>query len=129
MPHSTRAKAAGRGKTRFFEIEMDNRLRERRAIQHELASAVERSELRLHYQPLAKIDGEVIGFEALLPLAKSSARAGFARNLHSGGRGKRSHIMQIGEWVPPRGPARSGGLVRTRLQIAGQSIANPVPPR
>src|SRR6202043_3527781 len=61
-----RAKAAGRGKTRFFEIEMDNRLRERRAIQHELASAVERCELRLHYQPLAKIDGEVIGFEALL---------------------------------------------------------------
>jgi diguanylate cyclase (GGDEF)-like protein len=27
-----RAKTAGRGTTRFFEVEMDNRLRERRAI-------------------------------------------------------------------------------------------------
>src|ERR1700681_2503746 len=61
-----RAKAAGRGKTRFFEIAMDNRLRERRAIQHELSSAIARNELRLYYQPQAKIDGEVIGFEALV---------------------------------------------------------------
>src|SRR6202171_1252803 len=45
---------------------MDNRLRDRRAIQHELSSAIARNELRLHYQPLAKIDGEVIGFEALV---------------------------------------------------------------
>src|ERR1700682_3755476 len=60
----SRAKAAGR--TRFFEIEMDNRLRERRAIQHELSSAIARNELRLHYQPLAKIDGEVIGVDALV---------------------------------------------------------------
>ena len=49
-----RAKADGRGKTRFFEIEMDNRLRERRALQHELRSAVERNELRLHYQPQSR---------------------------------------------------------------------------
>jgi EAL domain-containing protein (putative c-di-GMP-specific phosphodiesterase class I) len=61
-----RAKADGRGKTRFFETEMDNRVRERRAIQHELSSAIARDELRLHYQPLVKIDGEVIGFEALV---------------------------------------------------------------
>jgi diguanylate cyclase (GGDEF)-like protein len=61
-----RAKADGRGKTRFFETEMDNRVRERRAIQHELSSAIARDELRLQYQPLVKIDGEVIGFEALV---------------------------------------------------------------
>src|SRR6202045_2349869 len=61
-----RAKAAGRGKTRFFEIEMDNRLRERRAIQNEPSSAITRNELRLHYQPQSRIDGTVIGFEALV---------------------------------------------------------------
>jgi diguanylate cyclase (GGDEF)-like protein/PAS domain S-box-containing protein len=61
-----RAKAEGRGRTRFFEIEMDNRLRERRALQHELRSALHRSELTLHYQPQALIDGEIVGLEALV---------------------------------------------------------------
>src|SRR6476661_7281860 len=93
-----RAKAEGRGKTRFFEIEMDNRLRERRAIQHELSSAIDRNELRLHYQPLAKIDGEVIGFEALLrwhnPLRGMVSPATFTPVAEESGL-----IMQIGEWV------------------------------
>ena len=111
-----RAKAAGRGKTRFFEIEMDNRLRERRAIQHELSSAIERNELRLHYQPLAKIDGEVIGFEALV-------------RWHNPGRGMVSPatfipvaeesglIMQIGEWVL-REACREAARWAHPLQIA-----------
>jgi diguanylate cyclase (GGDEF)-like protein/PAS domain S-box-containing protein len=94
----TRAKAAGRGKTRFFEIEMDNRLRERRAIQNELASAIARSELRLHYQPQAKIDGEVIGFEALVrwqhPQRGMVSPATFIPVAEESGL-----IMQIGEWV------------------------------
>jgi diguanylate cyclase (GGDEF)-like protein/PAS domain S-box-containing protein len=94
----TRAKAAGRGKTRFFEIEMDNRLRERRAIQNELASAIARSELRLHYQPQTKIDGEVIGFEALVrwqnPQRGMVSPATFIPVAEESGL-----IMQIGEWV------------------------------
>jgi diguanylate cyclase (GGDEF)-like protein/PAS domain S-box-containing protein len=93
-----RAKAAGRGKTRFFEIEMDNRLRERRAIQHELSSAIARNELRLHYQPLARIDGEVIGFEALVrwhnPQRGMVSPATFIPVAEESGL-----IMQIGEWV------------------------------
>src|SRR6202163_2325708 len=93
-----RAKAAGPGNTRFFEIEMDNRLRERRAIQHELSSAIERNELRLHYQPLAKIDGEVIGFEALVrwhhPQRGLVSPATFIPVAEESGL-----IMQIGEWV------------------------------
>jgi diguanylate cyclase (GGDEF)-like protein/PAS domain S-box-containing protein len=93
-----RAKAAGRGNTRFFEIEMDNRLRERRAIQHELGTAIARNELRLHYQPLAKIDGEVIGFEALVrwhhPQRGLVSPATFIPVAEESGL-----IMQIGEWV------------------------------
>ncbi len=61
-----RAKAEGRGSYRFFEAGMDKRLRERRALQHELRSAIERSELALHFQPQARIGGEVTGFEALV---------------------------------------------------------------
>jgi diguanylate cyclase (GGDEF)-like protein/PAS domain S-box-containing protein len=61
-----RAKTAGGGAFRFFEADMDQRLREQRVLQQELRTAIQRSELTLHYQPQARIDGEIIGFEALL---------------------------------------------------------------
>jgi diguanylate cyclase (GGDEF)-like protein len=61
-----RAKAEGRGTTRFFQTEMDQRLREKRSLQHELRSALERGELALFYQPQARIDGKIVGFEALI---------------------------------------------------------------
>jgi diguanylate cyclase len=60
-----RAKREGRGSVRFFEAEMDRRLRERRALQHDLRSAVERDEVELYYQPRSLIDGTIVGFEAL----------------------------------------------------------------
>jgi diguanylate cyclase (GGDEF)-like protein/PAS domain S-box-containing protein len=111
-----RAKAAGRGKTRFFEIAMDNRLRERRAIQHELSSAIARNELRLHYQPLAKIGGEVIGFEALIrwhnPQRGMVSPATFIPVAEESGL-----IMQIGEWVL-REACREAASWSRPLQIA-----------
>ena len=61
-----RAKADGRGTVRFFEADMDKRLRERRALQHDLRAAIERGEFSLYYQPEARMSGEVVGFEALL---------------------------------------------------------------
>jgi predicted signal transduction protein with EAL and GGDEF domain len=61
-----RAKADGRHMVRFFEPEMDRRLRERYELQRDMRSAIAHGEFVLHYQPQAKIDGEVFGFEALL---------------------------------------------------------------
>src|SRR5262249_28293103 len=61
-----RAKAEGRGAFRFFEAGMDRQLRERRVLQQELRNAIERGELTLHYQPQARIDREITGFEALV---------------------------------------------------------------
>jgi diguanylate cyclase (GGDEF)-like protein/PAS domain S-box-containing protein len=60
-----RAKREGRGVARFFEAEMDTKLRDRRALQHELKSAIARGQLRVHYQPQANMAGEIFGFEAL----------------------------------------------------------------
>ena len=93
-----RAKHEERGSVRFFAADMDKRLRERRALQHDLKSAIERGELQLHYQPQARIGGEIVGFEALarwrhptrgfippgvfIPLAEDSGL-----------------ILQIGEWI------------------------------
>ena len=61
-----RAKAEGRGTLRFFEPDMDKRLRDKRALQHDLRSAISRNELELYYQPQALIGGEITGFEALV---------------------------------------------------------------
>jgi EAL domain-containing protein (putative c-di-GMP-specific phosphodiesterase class I) len=45
---------------------MDQRLRDRRALQQDLRAAIARGELALHYQPQARIDRTIIGFEALV---------------------------------------------------------------
>jgi diguanylate cyclase (GGDEF)-like protein/PAS domain S-box-containing protein len=60
-----RAKSEARGSIRFFEPDMDRQLREKRALQHDLRSALADNELELYYQPQAQMDGTIIGFEAL----------------------------------------------------------------
>jgi diguanylate cyclase (GGDEF)-like protein len=61
-----RAKTEGRGTIRFFEADMDKRLRDQRALQHDLRSALTNAEFTLDYQPQATIGGEIVGFEALM---------------------------------------------------------------
>ncbi len=61
-----RAKADGGHMARYFDPDMDRRLRERYAMQNDLRTAIAHDELLLHYQPQARIDGKVFGFEALL---------------------------------------------------------------
>ena len=61
-----RAKAVTRGTVIFYEPAMGEQLRERRALQDELSTAVERDELLLHYQPQKTMAGETVGFEALV---------------------------------------------------------------
>jgi predicted signal transduction protein with EAL and GGDEF domain len=93
-----RAKAEARGTLRFFESEMDTRLRDRLALQNDLRIAIDRDELRLDFQPQVLIAGETVGFEALvrwqcpkrglvppktfIPIAEDS-----------------SLIISVGEWV------------------------------
>ncbi len=61
-----RAKTGGRGSIRFFEAGMDRQLRERRSLAQDLDAAIERNELLLHYQPQARSDGAITGFESLV---------------------------------------------------------------
>jgi diguanylate cyclase (GGDEF)-like protein len=93
-----RAKADGRGTVRFFEPEMDKRLRDRRAMQHDLRSAIERKELTIHFQPQAKVGGEVVAFEALLrwhhPIRGNVPPNTFIPLAEESGL-----ILQLGEWV------------------------------
>ena len=93
-----RAKAEGRGSIRFFEADMDHRLRERRAVLHDLRSAIERHEIMVYYQPQARIDGEIIGFEALArwhhPVRGQVPPSTFISIAEESGL-----ILDIGEWV------------------------------
>jgi diguanylate cyclase (GGDEF)-like protein/PAS domain S-box-containing protein len=93
-----RAKAEGRGSIRFFEADMDHRLRERRAVLHDLRSAIERHEIMVYYQPQARIDGEIIGFEALArwhhPVRGQVPPSTFISIAEESGL-----ILDIGEWM------------------------------
>jgi diguanylate cyclase (GGDEF)-like protein/PAS domain S-box-containing protein len=93
-----RAKAEGRGAIRFFHSTMDQRLRERRALQHDLRSALENSELVLHYQPQAAIEGEVTGFEALIRW-RHPTRGLVAPGLFIPVAEESGAIIPIGEWT------------------------------
>jgi diguanylate cyclase (GGDEF)-like protein/PAS domain S-box-containing protein len=93
-----RAKAEGRGTIRFFQADMDKRLRERRALQHDLQSAIARNEVTLHYQPVARSNGEVIGLEALArwnhPRRGAIPPGTFVPIAEESGL-----IMPMGEWI------------------------------
>lgn len=62
-----RAKKAGPGTVRFFEVSDDMSARDRSALQRDLEGAIERDELFLVYQPFLDIrENRITGFEALL---------------------------------------------------------------
>jgi predicted signal transduction protein with EAL and GGDEF domain len=61
------AKSEGRGTFRYFEAEMDARMKVRRSLEVDLRKALINNEFELHYQPLVTLaDNEVSGCEALL---------------------------------------------------------------
>ena len=61
------AKADGRGTYRFFEPEMDARMKARRELEMDLRKALVNAEFELYYQPLVNLqNNEITAFEALL---------------------------------------------------------------
>ncbi|MDQ2695752.1 MAG: EAL domain-containing protein [Pseudomonadota bacterium] len=62
-----RAKEQGRNTVEFFAKAMNTRTLERLMMERNLRYALERDELRLHYQPQVELEhGRVVGMEALL---------------------------------------------------------------
>ena len=62
-----RAKQEGRGRMRFFETDMEVRMKARRALELELERALGCEELEILYQPIVRArDGKVVSLEALL---------------------------------------------------------------
>jgi diguanylate cyclase (GGDEF)-like protein/PAS domain S-box-containing protein len=111
-----RAKREGRSTFRFFDSEMDRRTRERHALQHDLRAAIGRGELVLHYQPQARMKGQIIGFEALIrwvhPVRGLILPGSFIPAAEENGL-----IVQIGEWTL-REACREAASWGAPLQIA-----------
>ena len=93
------AKDDGRGTYRFFEPEMDTRMRARRDLEMDLRQALARDEFELYYQPLVSLEtNEVTAVEALLrwkhPTRGMVSPADFIPVAEEMGL-----IVPLGEWV------------------------------
>ena len=94
-----RAKRDGRNTYRFFTQEMQTHSARTLQLENALRHALERDQLRLHYQPQVSLhDGRIIGAEALLrwqhPELGAVSPAEFIPIAEASGQ-----ILQIGEWV------------------------------
>jgi diguanylate cyclase (GGDEF)-like protein len=111
-----RAKADGRSSMRFFDATVDQRLRDCRVLQHDLRSAIEHDEIVVHYQPQARIDGSIVGFEALVrwqhPIRGMIAPGAFIAIAEENGL-----IIPLGEWIL-RESCREAASWSKRLAIA-----------
>ena len=93
------AKGDGRGTYRFFEFEMDARMKARRELDMNLREALVNSEFELYYQPLVNLrDNQITAFEALLrwnhPVRGVVSPAEFIPIAEETGL-----IIPLGEWV------------------------------
>jgi len=103
------AKGDGRGTYRFFEPEMDARMKARRELELDLRKALVNVEFELHYQPLVNLKtNEITAFEALVrwnhPVRGLISPADFIPVAEETGL-----IIPLGEWVLRRACTETAG--------------------
>jgi diguanylate cyclase (GGDEF)-like protein len=123
-----RAKSEGRGLTRFFEAEMDERMKARRVIETAIRHALATGEFSLYYQPVVDLaDGRITGCEALIrwhhPDRGEISPAEFIPIAEEMGL-----IVPLGEWVLRQACADARQWpqdVRVAVNLSPIQLANP----
>ncbi len=90
------AKGNGTG-VELYDPEMTTQIVDRRELDHDLRSALDRNEFRLDYQPLVAASGHIIGVEALLRWSNGVRQLSpteFIPHLEQSG-----EIIKVGKWV------------------------------
>jgi diguanylate cyclase (GGDEF)-like protein/PAS domain S-box-containing protein len=104
-----RAKAEGGRTMRFYEVAMDEALRERRQLESALRLAIGRGELEVHYQPLADLEsGRIMSFEALLRWTHPT-RGAISPEIFIPLAEESGLIDTLGEWVLRQACAEAAG--------------------
>ena len=128
------AKEGGRARHELFDQSMHGRARDRLTEENELRMAIERRELRLHYQPIVSVaDGGLVGVEALVrwehPLRGLLSPAEFLPLAERTGL-----IVPLGQWVFEEALTQAaawnalpgGGLpLRISVNVSGHQLARP----
>ena len=119
------AKADGRGTFRFFEPEMNTRMKVRRELEMDLRRALASERFELHYQPLVVLEtNEVNAFEALLrwnhPTRGLISPADFIPIAEETGL-----IVPLGEWVLKAACAEAASWPE-HIKVAVESFARPI---
>ncbi len=93
------AKSRGRDRVQLFDIDVRERVVERLDVEQALRNAIERGELRLHYQPIVDLStGDIRGVEALVrwqhPERGLLLPGQFLRVAEETG-----YIVELGRWI------------------------------
>ncbi len=122
------AKNGGRGQFRFYSADLKDEAEERRLLEQDLREALANEELALHYQPVVRVeDNMVIGFEGLMRW-EHPERGPVSPGLFISIAEETNLINMLGEWALRRACRDALNWpksVRVAVNVSAKQFVNP----